>query len=72
MNEIEVRALGKYARLRPEDRERTTVYVSEETLKTVARDNPAASAIPLTLFGMPLKIDDAVPYGDWRFMVEVK
>jgi len=81
MNEIETRALGKYARLRPEDRDRTTVYASEETLKAVTRDIRERNSInfpdpeegiPVTLFGLPVRIDDAVPFGDWRFMVEVK
>jgi len=81
MNEIMVRALGKYARLRPEDRERATVYASKVTLETVAQNiremaNPdfpdPTPGTPMTLFDLPLQINDAVPFGDWRFMVEVK
>jgi hypothetical protein len=72
------KAFEKYVRLNPEDRRRTTVYASEATIKSTRSealgtdDETITDGTFTTIFGMPLKVDDAVPYGDWRFMIEME
>jgi hypothetical protein len=81
MNEIYEQAIRKYARLQPRDRHRAAVYAAKATIDdcltevrkmTDSAIPDADPAIPMTLFGLPLRIDETAPYGAWRFMVEVE
>lgn len=81
MNEIYQRAILGYGRLHPRYRYRAAVYAAKVTIDDCLAeirswadsDLPDADpSIPMTLFGLPLRIDETTPYGQWRFMVEVK
>lgn len=81
MNEIYQQAIIKYGRLRPEDRNQAIVYASKATIDVAVKeirehvngDFPDADpSVSMTIFGLPLRIDDSIPFGTWRFMVEVE
>lgn len=81
MQEIYQQAIRKYGRLKPEDLRKTRVYAAKATIDAVIREirnqangefPDADPSIPMTMFGLALRIDDNIPFGIWHFMVEVE
>lgn len=72
-----------YAKIHPRDRHRTVVYASKTTIEARVKEIekkmgpdfiwPGVDpAIPMIIFGLPLRIDDAVPDGEFHFMIRVE
>lgn len=80
MNEIHQQAIRKYSRVRPEDLHRARVYAAKATIDAIIEElqlwsnnfpDPEPST-PMTIFGLPLRIDDSIPFGIWDFMIEIE